>query len=528
MKRLLIEKFGGINTGNTPRKYEATNALNVRVDEGNLFCRPGTASYGDIGAGKVRKLFVIQNTLFAVQENGLKRWNGSAWISAGLNGFDTEAMPQAVVFPASSGVNLHTGTITLVEEGAYLVQDSTKTFEENALVNYCIKIVSGKGAGQVRKIVANTGIDILIADPWYITPEGSSYAIQSSVETNIFTNGVASPKRSDDTLSNVWNDMLDVPFFDFLIEYKGRLIGARRDARTVYISTLKNAEDFPFLPEIPKDEGSITGLVKFGNQLIVFLNNSVWVTEFESPTEIEFIQRTENYGCINSETIAVGEGFLFFLSDRGIEVFNTLETKLLEGHVAFSDYRMREIRDWDKSKASGVAFGGKYYCAIGDKTVVFDTLYYLRSLEIGQGGDYAFLIDTGYINDCFAVHEGTLYSGGDGKVVEHSADFLDDDSVPFESFWEKRSIDLGEPMRRKALMYLTAEVSVVDPTETLQVIAKGESEERSLDPMPLGKAVIQVSGKRTHGKSYTLRLNMNLIKRAKLKNLECIFEMGKM
>ena len=528
MKSLLLSKFGGINTGNSPYSHEATDLLNVRADEGALFVRPGTQNIGNIGLGKVRKLKEIKNHLFAVQEGELKRFTGTSWENSGITGIDIESIPQFLNVYASSGINLHTGTISFVEEGAYLIQDSTKSFSENDLVDKYIKIVSGKGTGQVRRIVANTDKDILIADPWDITPEGASYVIQVALEITLFTNGLVPPKQNDDIASNTWSDILDIPFFDFIIEYKGRYIGARRDSRTVYISTIRGVEDFPYLPEIPKDEGYITGLVKFGNQLVVFLDNSVWVTEFESPTELEFIERAENYGCVNSETIAVGEGFLFFLSDRGIEVFNTLETKLLEGHVAFSDYRLRELRNWDKSKAAACTFDGKYFCSIGTKTIVFDTLYYLRSLEEeGRRSDYVFLIDEGYVNDCFCEFEGALYSGGQDRVVRHSLNYLDDDGVSFNRFWVKGKIDLKEPKRRQALISVTAETEPQDNTESLGVEVKSDMENKVLDDMELVSNVTQISGKRSRGRTHIVRLNLQNLKRAKVRSVEALFEQGR-
>jgi hypothetical protein len=62
--------------------------------------------------------------------------------------------------------------------GANTLTDTAKNWDVNKLIGYVIRIVAGKGAGQIRVITANTQTDITVGTAWNVVPDATSkYAI---------------------------------------------------------------------------------------------------------------------------------------------------------------------------------------------------------------------------------------------------------------------------------------------------------------------------------------------------------------
>ncbi len=76
-------------------------------------------------------------------------------------------------------MNEDTGTATGTQD-VTILQDTSKTWVDNAWTNYLVEITSGTGMGQALKIASNTLDTLTVNGFWLITPDATStYALRT-------------------------------------------------------------------------------------------------------------------------------------------------------------------------------------------------------------------------------------------------------------------------------------------------------------------------------------------------------------
>lgn len=582
MKTFQIQKFGWINQADNPTdldSFEATNLRNVRLTKESISTRKWTKSIWDIWSWRVEKILEVENTLFAFQNWELKRYNSElentetwelwVWESTWLSGISSFAKPKIIKFDSIWSSPIYSWTITDVWSLNITLFDESWTYWENVLFGKLIKVWD-----KIRKISANTEKEIIVADAFLESPIWEAYEIYEPVDSSFFFSWTNQVKKTYDISSvneeNKWFSVLWVPFFKYVIEYQNRLVWALEWSYTIYISTILNWECFPYTLEVGKwDWDIITGLVKFGNQLVIFKKFSIWIAEFVNPTDAILVQRADNFWCIEAESIAIWENILFFVSHRWIEWFNRLETNALEWHKCLSDFRLPWLGNLDQKNAqiSSYCFDGKYFCNIvwswlniwsdlnnswfnSSLTVIFDiSLYLQRAWEYSKNKNYVFLIDEWYEAISWTSVSGKLFSSWTGKVLEHWIDSKNEDwtidwisrdwETPVSAFWHSKKIDLQTPVREKVLRKILLNASGLENSweifwkNFLNISIKTDKEEKNLEEKNFLdfsgnlRDAIEVKGKRTKWRNFIIKINFYGFKRASLENLECIFEVGK-
>lgn len=76
---------------------------------------------------------------------------------------------------------------------ASTLTDSTKSWAVNRWANYCVRILAGTGAGQVRPIVSNTSTALTVVGTWDTNPDNTSvFSIQGDLDkAYLFGGGIA-------------------------------------------------------------------------------------------------------------------------------------------------------------------------------------------------------------------------------------------------------------------------------------------------------------------------------------------------
>lgn len=77
---------------------------------------------------------------------------------------------------------------TLTSSTGRIVVDSSKSWTVNRWTNYSIRIVGGKGIGQLRNIISNGTNSLVLNDPWNIQPDNTSNYIIQANSTDLYLN----------------------------------------------------------------------------------------------------------------------------------------------------------------------------------------------------------------------------------------------------------------------------------------------------------------------------------------------------
>ena len=557
MKEFTIPHFGGINQRDpldVLRKQEATDGRNFRLTKEGLKKRLGTT---EIGSGldattAIREMASVAGWLVAVQGVKLWKWKTGAFASARAAAVNATSLPKFVEFPGAadytvSPATVETGTITAVGNNGLSIT-AVETYTPNQYVGYFCKLTSGTGRqNQLRVISANTATELFFSESFDPLPEvGDTYSVLMKLDNVVyFFDGVGNSQKNLDSLATTgWTDISTAPAIqsaaiklEIVGTYRNRLVGAEKDSPRLWVSSLFNGEDFRFWFEPGNPAYDIEAIETVGDQLVVHKGDGgVYITEGDDPSQWEWTERATNFGAINDESSDVGENIHFFVSNRGIEWFNTLETNLMEGHRALSSYRLPVIADgtYVLSTAKGLCFDAKYYCALKattspslttNRVFIFDIGIYLqRKIEGVESRDLPFLIDSGYIAESMVVHDGQIYFGGAGAVYEYSG--TTDYGSAITSYWTKSGIDIGMPDRNKSLRKVFALSSGGSSSTKLDITDTTDIQTKSLQQTTLDTNAVTINGKRTKGRQHSIKLTLTNLLTASIEKVRLLFELG--
>lgn len=459
-KTLTINKFGGKNTKDAEEEiqdFNASDLSNARIDGERIFKRLGHAVKGSstgttsgvLGmydfhqSGTVSKLLKGYGTV-------VEYWTGSAWSNL-ITGLTTSLEQTFATFSFLGATTSETGTATSGTK--YSLTDTGQGWTVNAYRNKFVKITSGTGANQVKLIVTNDTEVLTIQSPWDITPSTDSAFEIFSPETRVIVcNGTDSPDTSDGTNEA---SMTRLPKGKYVTVHNDRLFILSDDI--LYYSDLFNGEEFPYLNSIPiepnSNAGIATGLISLGEQLVITKQHRVYVLAGYYPEQFELIPRSKNIGCIAPKTLTEGDNVVFFLSSRGVESFNPLETKYLDTYFTLSDPVDPTLNALSKTTACGGFYDHKYFCSLNTNnatTFVHDVrTSKSRFTDFTRRETQAqWLQDTGYTPNCWltAIESGVevLYHGDIAKGQAYTSETGNtDEGAAIALSWESKNYFLG-------------------------------------------------------------------------------------
>ncbi len=551
MKEFSISRFSGINDVDpldTLRREEATDLRNVRLTKESLQKRLGVTDYGTgLDAGiVVRQGCEVASQMVLVQGTKTFKGTGGAFSDLGIT-VNASSLPKFIEFPGAATYTVapattETGIITNVGSNGMSIEASGEAYTVNQYVGYFCKITNGDAEGQIRMITANTATELFFAESLDPLPVATNaYSILKKLDSVVyFFDGVGTSRKNLDSLATVaWTALPTAIKLEIVGTYRNRLVGAEKDSPRLYVSSLYNGEDFKYWFEPGNSSYNITAVEIVGDQIVVHKGDGgIFITEGNDPSQWEFTERTTSFGAVNDESVDVGENIHFFVSDRGIEWFNPLETDLLEGHRCLSSYRVTALGDgtYDLANAKCCSFDSKFFCAVKHSTTpnltnnrvfVFDAGIYLQRKQEGiSSRDLPFLVDSGFEAECVFVYDGQIYFGGTGEIRSYSG--TTDDGSAIESFWEKDGIDIKMPDRNKSLRQVHILSSGGSSSARLDIEDETDLQTKNLQQTALDSNAKAINGKRTKGKVHKIKLTLTNLLTARIEKFRAILDLGKL
>jgi len=128
-------------------------------------------------------------------------------VQIGSNTSDTLTFPSLTGAPDSTSKYEILGFDAGISTGsnAYnTIVDSTKSWSADRWKNYAVRILYGKGAGQMRRILSNTSTTLTLYRAWNVQPDNTSvYSIQGDSETMHFTWGASAQHFQYSTMGGI-------------------------------------------------------------------------------------------------------------------------------------------------------------------------------------------------------------------------------------------------------------------------------------------------------------------------------------
>ncbi len=302
------------------------------------------------------------------------------------------AFPSRLYLSNPKNASDFTGSTGTASSGAAAsLTDSTKAWGVNDFQDLTIVITGGTGTGHSRTISANTATVISVSTNWATNPDNTStYQISSGN----------------------WVDL-------------------------------------------QKDDGDqITGLGKFGENLVVFKERSTWQMAFDSTFKPVFTCVNSAIGCVSHRSVENVENDLFFLSRDGVYVlgnepnyFNVIRTNELSARIhptlegiSSSNLGMCAAIYDNYTYRLAIPYGGSTY---NNYEVAYDRRYQAWTVKTGMKiNSWTIFIDSS--------NEKHLYYADDnaGEVREVLTQYVDD-STAIDAYWVSKNFDLGAFDRKK-------------------------------------------------------------------------------
>lgn len=171
----------------------------------------------------------------------------------------------------------------------------------------------------------------------------------------------------------------NVPVGKYIVFHKNRLFsaGVSGNPSILYYTELIDFENWGLEPNVEyigKDDGDyITGLYSYGDYLYIFKQYSIWVLQGTSPTEWVIRCISKNVGCLYQTTISEYQGYLCFMSHRGVELFDGIKLTKISEPIQETIKGLRQINfaqlEW--TQTTGIDFGaGNSFVSVDTYTTV--------------------------------------------------------------------------------------------------------------------------------------------------------------
>lgn len=477
-------KLGGERTDKALtdfKDYDAVIAKNVRFDKlGRFRTRKGGEKYNDTQMGSATSILGLHHFKYGVSGSQLiECWNQYIYKDNGItrtqikDGQDTSAYYSFVNFDdfcwINNGVNAmlkYDGTtvtnacLTAPVIGTFAVADSGFAGNVNGSVYYIVTfrvsstgqesnsfaLASAPSVNVALKKVDLTDIPVSTDSQvdqrriYRTTDGGSVYDAQllTTINDNVTTT------YTDDTADVNLGALISLdhdtaPIMQKVVVHRNRGFGFEKNSSTLFFSIVNNLWYWPqgqvdlsitqklyYLYVSPDDGDCITNVVSYGENLLVFKNNSRFVLRGfdETDFQVDPIVDDERVGCVSFRAAKVAGGACYFMDSSGIYITDgsaTMPVSALDGF--FDPDNTNTEEKINKSYLSNVVAEVnsrkpyhciQFSCPTGNSTV--NNFHLIVDYQTGNCSH-----DTGYTSQCLTMRETNnqdyLMSGDDYGFV---------------------------------------------------------------------------------------------------------------
>ncbi|MCL6558536.1 MAG: LamG domain-containing protein, partial [Firmicutes bacterium] len=284
-------------------------------------------------------------------------------------------------------------------------------------------------------------------------------------------NGIDSPRKYDGTTLAAMGG--SPPHAAYGVAHKNRFWMAK--GSRLYFSDLLNMESWPvlnFIDIMPNDGDEITGLLVFGDYLVIAKQHSIWILLGETTSTFRVRRIHSDRGCYAPRSLCIVNQMLCFISDDGIYFSDFTQPVLISERLratwdSLNKRRLNLVASWFSEH--------KLYVAVPDagsqrnsRVLVYDTIRQAfagdRKWPVSCWVDFR---EAGQIN--------TFFGRSDvGNVRKINAGY-NDDGAAYEAIYESKAISHGTPeiLKRYNTGYLQVKPAALDAQLIISFIVDG-------------------------------------------------------
>lgn len=288
---------------------------------------------------------------------------------------------------------------------------------------------------------------------------GGDYHFATVNDYLIFCNGIDVPKKWDGI-----NAPVDLggspPRGKYVAVHKNRVFfaGSSSNPSRLYFSDLLNPDSWPtlnFIDISPEDGDSLTGVLSYGDYLVIAKQHSIWILAGDAPANFTVRRVSARIGCLAPRSLCAVNDLICFVADDGVYLTDLTQTTMASERVrkTWSGLNRRRLH-----QAAAHSFNHKLFVAVPDGNSTYNNLVLVYDLI-----RKAWLIVKGWSASSFTVFrdmgklELYLGSAATGQVydVESGAS---DDGAAIEFLWESPHLHFGAPEHLKRFKQVFLEV----------------------------------------------------------------------
>ena len=221
------------------------------------------------------------------------------------------------------------------------------------------------------------------------------------------------------------------------------------------------ADYFPDLNEMAVADKNtpITSMVRHYSQMICFKSNSVYSVHFGTittalgQTEYGFyvtpINRSVGNEALGQVQIVNNSPYVL----HGKNLYEWRNTSSYSSNLTIDERQAKTISNRIFSTLGSFDFS-KCYCFDDNNEHEYYICFEDKQLVYNYDADAWYVYTGWHVNTMCNTDDKLLYGSDDGKIYEISEDYLNDDGVAIDSFWESGSIDFGKNYMRKLMTEL--------------------------------------------------------------------------
>lgn len=199
--------------------------------------------------------------------------------------------------------------------------------------------------------------------------------------------------------------------------------------------------------DVAKDDGDrITGLSKYGSQLIIFKERSIYSLEFDTSGNPVVKLVTNAIGCVSHWSIDQVDNDLLFLSRNGYYVFGTQpqyfdQLRTNELSIRIRPY-VKAITPMNLDRAAAIWYDNIYYCAVpvgnaetNNRVFTYHRQYtaWMQSNNVNANAFTTFIDSNN--------EQGLYYADDNDPQVWKQTAGYNDDETGIDMFWESKAYD---------------------------------------------------------------------------------------
>lgn len=223
----------------------------------------------------------------------------------------------------------------------------------------------------------NSEVEVLTSD----MASSELFNFATLLDKVIIINGINAPRVYDGENISLLNG--NPPYAKYIVTHKNRIFMANTNSNPsrLYFSDILNIESWPVLNFIdinPNDGDEITGLLPYGDYLIITKKQSIWLLTGEGINTFAVKRIHADKGCYAPRSLTIVDGYLCFVSDDGIYFSDLSKCVLISERIKNYWNKLNKRR---LNQAASYYLDHKLYVAVpegnsmyNNAVIVYDTL----------------------------------------------------------------------------------------------------------------------------------------------------------